>query len=64
MNELKKLLPTVFEASEDFYNMVILPTTDDVISVVDKLVSVPIAGLNSISTSNIIANIPFNFIRT
>jgi len=50
MNELKKLLPTVFEASEDFYNMVILPTTDDVISVVDKLVSVPIADIQEAFT--------------
>merc|ERR1712121_358835 len=50
MNELKKLLPTVFEAFEDFYNMVILPTTDDVLSIVDKLVAVPIADIQEAFT--------------
>jgi len=50
VNKLKTLLPTLFVVAEDFYNVVVLPTIDDVVAFVDKLVAVPLANIQEAFT--------------
>merc|ERR1712142_1082190 len=50
LNNLKTLLPTLFVLAEDFYNVVVLPTIDDVVAFVDKLVAIPIADIQEAFT--------------
>ena len=41
---LKTLIPAVFDISNDFYAILIVPTVSDIVAVVEKIVSIPLAG--------------------
>merc|ERR1711970_359556 len=45
VQELKTLFPTVFEVAEDFYTIIIVPTTNDIVAVVEKLITIPLSDI-------------------
>jgi len=42
---LKTLIPAVFDISNDFYAILIVPTVSDIVAVVEKIVSIPLADV-------------------
>ena len=44
VQKLKTLNPAVFDIANDFYAIIIVPTVSDIVAVVEKIISIPLAG--------------------
>merc|ERR1711970_1579181 len=45
VQNLKTLFPTLFEVANDLYSKVIVPTTNDIVAIVEKLITIPLSDI-------------------
>merc|ERR1712121_186399 len=46
VQNLKTLFPTLFEAADDLYTKVIVPTTKDIVAIVEKIITIPLSDIH------------------